>query len=124
MKSLSSAFNCASVQAALKAQRDSVGKQTKPCHYVNEVKLLRYALTGSASTACDFSNPPAERLQITRRVICLNRRLIKAHVPRKERKQACRDFVLKQQAKEMQQSRLNTNSDSPITKSLGTENDQ
>lgn len=80
MKSLSSAFNCASVQAALKAQRDSAGKQTKPCHYVNEVKLLRYALTGSASTACDFSNPPAERLQITRRVICLNRRLIKAHV--------------------------------------------
>ena len=124
MKSLSSAFNCASVQAALKAQRDSVGKQTKSCHYVNEVKLLRYALTGSASTACEFSNPPAERLQITRRVICLNRRLIKAHVPRKERKQACRDFVLKQQAKGLPQAQLNTNNENPLAKSPGIENEK
>ena len=116
--------NCSSVQAELKAQRDSLGKVTKPVHYKNEIGLMRFALTGDCNTKCNFADPPPERSRLTRQVICLNRRLISRHVSFGNRKQACRDFVVKQQAKEMQQSRLNTNSDSPITKSLGIKNDQ
>ena len=40
-------FNCASMQAALKAHRDSLGKQTEQRHYINEVGLVRFALTGN-----------------------------------------------------------------------------
>lgn len=124
MKNPAPNANCASVQAELKAHRDGLGKVTKPVHYKNEIGLMRFALTGDCNTKCNFADPPAERSRVTRQVICLNRRLIRRNVSFGNRKQACRDFVVKQQANEMQQSRLNTNSDSPITKSLGTENDQ
>ena len=124
MKNPAPNANCASVQAELKAHRDGLGKVTKPIHYKNEIGLMRFALTGDCNTKCNFADPPAERSRVTRQVICLNRRLIRRNVSFGNRKQACRDFVVKQQANEMQQSRLNTNSDSPITKSLGTENDQ
>ena len=84
------------MQAALKARRDSLGKQTKPHHYSNEIGLLRFALTGNAKAACNFANPPIGRKRITRRVICINTRLIEAHVPYEQRKADCRAFVLKQ----------------------------
>lgn len=96
MKRQASPFNCASMQATLKAQRDSLGKETKPHHYSNEIGLLRFALTGNAKAACNFANPPIGRKRITRRVICMNTRLIEAHVPYEQRKADCRAFVLKQ----------------------------
>ena len=95
MKRSTSPFNCASMQAALKAYRDSLGKETKPHHYSNEIGLLRFALTGNAKDTCNFANPPNGHKRITRRVICMNTRLIEAHVPYEQRKKDCRAFVLK-----------------------------
>ncbi len=96
MKRSTSPFNCASMQAALKAERDSLGKQTKPHHYSNEIGLLRFALTGNSRADYDLAHPPIGRKRITRRVICMNTRLIEAHVPYEQRKADCREFVLKQ----------------------------
>ena len=95
MKRQASPFNCASMQAALKAQRDSLGKETKPHHYINEIRLIRFAMTGDSKQAYDLSNTPREHMTMLRRVICMNQRLIGMHVPYALRKQACRDFVLK-----------------------------
>lgn len=83
------------MQTALKKHRDSLGKETKPHHYINELHLIKFAMTGDSKQAYDLSNPPREHLTTLRRVICMNRRLIGLHVPYALRKQACRDFVLK-----------------------------
>ena len=88
-------LNIDSVQTALKKYRDSLGKETKPHHYINELRLIKFAMTGDNKQAYDLSNPPREHLTTLRRVICMNRRLIGMHVPYALRKQACRDFVLK-----------------------------
>jgi len=124
MKNPAPNANCASVQAELKAHRDGLGKVTKPVHYKNEIGLMRFALTGDCNTKCNFADPPAERSRLTRQVICLNRRLIRMHVPYKSRKQACREFVLKQQAKGLPQLQLNTNNENPLAKSPGIENEK
>ena len=91
--------NIASVQAALKLQRDSIGKETKPCHYMNEVRLLRHALSGDVKTPLHLKTMTGVENWLTRRVICYNRRLIRAHVSYKLRKQACRQLVLKYDSK-------------------------
>ena len=95
MKNPKQNINIGSVQTALKKYRDSLGKETKPHHYINELRLIRFAITGDAKQVYDLSNPPREQLTTVRRVICMNRRLIGMHVPYAQRKQACRDFVLK-----------------------------
>ena len=92
------ATNISSVQTALKKHRDSLGKETKPHHYINELRLSRFAMTGDSMQAYDLSNPPHEHMTTLRRVICKDRRLIGIHVPFALRKQACRDFVLKKMA--------------------------
>jgi hypothetical protein len=84
-----------SVQTALKNYRDSIGKETNPYHFINEIRLIRYALTGDGRRHCDFNNLHREQQHVLRRVICLNRRLIKLHVDYKLRKHACRYLVLK-----------------------------
>jgi hypothetical protein len=88
-------LNIGSIQTALKKHRDSLGKETKQHHYINELRLIKFAMTGDSKQAYDLSNPPREHLTMLRRVICMNRRLIGMHVPYALRKQACRDFVLK-----------------------------
>ena len=93
--------NCASMQAALKAHRDSLGKQTEQRHYINEVGLVRHALTGNSRADYNLANPPAGRKRITRRVICTNTRLISEHVAFHLRKQACRELVLKYKAQSL-----------------------
>ena len=95
MKNSKLNINIGSVQTALKKYRDSLGKETKPHHYINELRLIRFAMTGDSMQAYDLSNPPREHLSTLRRVICKNRQLIGMHVPYALRKQACRDFVLK-----------------------------
>ena len=88
-------LNISSVQTALKNYRNSLGKETKPHHYINELRLIRFSMTGGSKQAYDLSNPPREHLRTLRRVICINRRLIRLHVSYALRKQACRAFVLK-----------------------------
>jgi len=93
------AINFSSVQKALKEIRDSTGKEINPCHYMNVIGLVRYAITGNFKTHFDLKNLNGKLRWIARRVICLNRRLIRLHVRFKDRKQACREFVLKHQTK-------------------------
>ena len=95
MKRPSITTNISSVQTALKKHRDSLGKETKPHHYVNEVNLIELAMTGDSKQKYDLSNPPREHLTTLRRVICMSRRLIGLNVDYAQRKQSCRDFVLK-----------------------------
>ena len=92
-------FNIGSVQTALKQQRDSIGKETNPCHYMNEIGLIRYAMTGNFKSPFVLNSLKGKEKWIARRVICLNRRLIRLHVRFKDRKDACREFVLKSQTK-------------------------
>lgn len=99
MKNRQLSLNISSVQRALKQQRDSDGKETDPYHFMNEVGLIRYAITGDFKTHFDLKNLNGKQRWIARRVICLNRRLIRLHVRFKDRKQACREFVLKHQTK-------------------------
>jgi hypothetical protein len=91
-------IDISSVQRALKQQRDRDGKETNPCHYMNEVGLIRFALAGDFTKPFDLKILTGEQLLMARRVICLNRRLIRLHVRYEDRKQACREFVLKHQA--------------------------
>ena len=95
MKRLKLNLNIASIQTALKKYRDSLGKETRQHHYINELRLIKFAMTGDSKQKYDLSNPPREHLTTLRRVICMNQRLIEMHVPYALRKQACRDFVLK-----------------------------
>jgi hypothetical protein len=88
-------LNIDTVQTALKSHRESLGKETLPCHYINEIRLIRYAVFGNGKSPCTLISLPREKLHIARRVICLNRRLIKLHVSYKVRKKACRELVLK-----------------------------
>lgn len=99
MKNSNSQINLSVMQTALKQQRESIGKETSPCHYMNEIGLVRYAITGNFKTHFDLKNLNGKLRWIALRVICLNRRLIRLHVRFKDRKQACREFVLKHQTK-------------------------
>jgi hypothetical protein len=101
MKSQTSPSGCASMQAALKAYRDSLGKQTEQRHYINEVGLLRYALTGNSRADYDLANPPIGRKRITRHIICLNTSLIAEGVAFEQRKRICREIVLKYKAQSL-----------------------
>ena len=95
----SSTLNIAAVQTALKNHRDSIGKDTLPRHYINEVSLIHFAVVGNCKPPCDLKSLPREKMHIVRRVICLNIRLINLHVSYEDRKQACRELVLKYEAK-------------------------
>jgi hypothetical protein len=56
-------------------------------------------VVGNCKQPCDLKSLPREKMHIVRRVICLNIRLIKLHVSYKDRKQSCRELVLKYEAK-------------------------
>ena len=101
MKRQTCSINCASMQAALKAHRDSLGKQTEPRHYINEVGLLRCALTGNSRADYDLANPPIGRKRITRHIICINTSLIAAGVAFDQRKRICREIALKYEAQSL-----------------------
>jgi len=92
-------FNIGSVQTALKDHRSSIGKETKPCHYMNEIRLFCFALTGNCKSPFDMKNLTGKQRWIASRVICCNRRLIRLHVDYKIRKEACRSLVLKLESK-------------------------
>lgn len=101
MKLSTSPSGCASMQAALKAFRDNLGKQTEQCHYINEIGLVRNALTGNSKADYDLANPPIGRKRITCHIICLNTSLIAAGVEFERRKRICREIALKYGAKSL-----------------------
>lgn len=95
MKNAYSTIDLSIMQATLKAYRQSLGKDTKPYHYGNEVRLINSAVTGN-SHGCYRNLPITRKLsRAIRRVVCLNMRLIKLHVQYPDRKKSCRDLFLK-----------------------------
>ena len=95
MKRAPSHVDLSVMQTALKDHRHSLGKETEQRHYVNEVRLINFAVTGN-SHGC-YRNLPITRelTRAIRRVVCRNSRLIKLHVPYADRKKSCRDLFLK-----------------------------
>ena len=87
------------MQTTLRDYRKSLGKETQSYHYMNEVRLLRHALSGDVKTSFHLKTMTGVENWLARRVICYNRRLIRAHVSYKLRKQACRQLVLKYESK-------------------------
>ena len=92
-------FNIGLVQNAIKNYHDSIGKETKPHHFINEARLVRFAMTGSFKATFDYKNLTREQQRMLRRVLCMDCRLIKSHVDYKLRKEACRELVTKNQRK-------------------------
>jgi hypothetical protein len=92
MKNAPSHIDLSAMQAALKDHRRSLGKETEPHHYANEVRLINFAVTGN-SRGC-YRNLPItpELTRAIRRVVCQNIKLIKLHVPHPDRKKSCRDL--------------------------------
>jgi hypothetical protein len=92
-------LDISSVQTALKNHRDSIGKLTLPRHYINEIRLIHFAVVGNSKPPCDLKSLPRDKLHLARRAACKNIQLIKLHVSYEDRKQACRETVLKYEAK-------------------------
>ena len=91
-------LDLSAMQRELKYRRESIGKETKPHHYKNEIFLVRYALVGNCKSHIDINNLTGKQRWIASRAICCNRRLIRMHASYKARKQACRDLALKLQS--------------------------
>ncbi len=83
------------MQTALKVYRHSLGKETKPHHYANEVRLINFAVTGSREGCYRHLHLNRELSRAIRRVVCLNMQLIQLHVQYQDRKQSCRSLFLK-----------------------------
>jgi hypothetical protein len=99
MIKIKSKLDISSVQTALKNHRDSIGKLTLPRHYINEIRLIHFAVVGNSKPPCDLKSLPREKLHLARLAACKNIQLIKLHVSYEDRKQACRETVLKYEAK-------------------------
>ena len=97
----SSTLNIAAVQTALKNHRDSIGKETLDRNYINEIRLIYHSVVGNCKPPCTLNNLPREKLHLARRAACKNIQLIKLHVSYKDRKQACRELVLKYETKSL-----------------------
>ena len=95
MKNAPSPIDLTAMQAALKDHRHGLGKDTKPYHYANEVRLIKFAVTGNSHGCYRNLTTSRELTSAIRRVVCRNSRLIKLHVPYPDRKKSCRDLFLK-----------------------------
>jgi hypothetical protein len=97
----STILDIAAVQTALKNYRDSIGKETQPRHYINEIRLIYFSVVGNCKPPCDLKSLPRHKLHLARRAACKNIQLIKLHVSYEDRKQACRETILKYEAKSL-----------------------
>jgi len=95
MKNAPSTIDLSAMQAALKDIRHGLGKDTEQRHYVNEVRLINFAVTGNSLGCYRNSSITRELSRTIKRVVCLNSRLIKLRVQYQDRKKSCRDLFLK-----------------------------
>lgn len=82
-----------SVHAALQAYRQSIGKETNPHHYKNEVCLMSFAMNGDSKVLFSLKHSSHEEANLYSSVICMNQWLIHAQMTYEQRKVACRAFV-------------------------------
>ena len=90
-------INIGSVETALNYSRESIGKVTLP----REICMIYFAVMGNCKPPCDLNSFPRENLRLARRAACKKIQLLKLHVSYKDRKQACRELVLKYEAKSL-----------------------
>jgi hypothetical protein len=95
MKHATLPIDLSAMQTTLKDYRQSIGKETKPHHYANEVRLINFAVTGSRQGCYRHLHLTRELSRAIRRVVCLNMQLIQLHVQYHDRKQSCRSLFLK-----------------------------
>jgi phage regulator Rha-like protein len=84
------------VSDMLQEVRADAGKATKPHIFINESKLLRFALTGSESAKWERDNLSRDDLRLLGKVERLDMRLIAREVPFHDRKAACRTLVMQE----------------------------
>jgi hypothetical protein len=78
------------VHAALKSYRDSIGKPTQKHHYINEVRLIHYSITGRTQAVSDIKSATRLKRRLFSTVLFMNRHLITSGVDYQLRKQVCR----------------------------------
>lgn len=91
--------NMRAVHAALKSYRDSIGKTTQKHHYINEVRLINYSLTGRTQAVNDIKSATRLKRKLYSKVLFMNRHLITCGVDYQLRKQVCRQVVENQKGK-------------------------
>jgi phage regulator Rha-like protein len=84
------------VSDMLQEVRADAGKATKPHVFINESKLLRFALTGSESAKWERDNLSRDDLRLLGKVERLDMRLIAREVSFHDRKAACRTLVMQE----------------------------
>lgn len=84
---------------ALKSYRDSIDKPTHRHHYINEVRLLHFSLTGRNQAITDIKPTTRVKRKIFAQVLCMNRQLISQGIDYQLRKQVCRQIVENQKNK-------------------------
>ena len=99
MKNYPDLSNIKSVHAVLQAHRQSIGKETNRHHYKNEVCLMSFAMNGDSKVLFSVKHASHQEVNLYRRVVCMNRRLIHAQIAYGIRKLACRSFVERHLAK-------------------------
>lgn len=78
----------------LQEVRADAGKDTKPHVFINESRLIRFAMTGRESAKWDRDSLSRDELKLLGQVERLDMRLIARGVPFVERKAACRAMAL------------------------------
>lgn len=89
------------VHAALKSYRDSIGKLTQKHHYINEVRLVHYAVTGRTQAVSDIKSATRLKRKLYSAVLCINCQLISKGVDYQLRKQVCRQVFENQKTKSL-----------------------
>jgi len=87
------------VHAALKSYRDSIGKPTQKHHYINEVRLIYYAITGRNQAVSDIKSVTRLKRKLYAQILCINCQLISEGVDYQLRKQVCRQVFQNQKTK-------------------------
>jgi phage regulator Rha-like protein len=80
----------------LKEVRAEVGKESAAHVFINESKLLRFAMTGAESAKWDRDHLSRDDLRLLGRVERLDMRLLAKGVSFKDRKAACRALVIEE----------------------------
>ena len=88
MKNIADPSNIKSVHAALKAYRQSLGKDTNRHHHQNENRLMSFAMNGDSKVLFSMKHASHQEVNLYRRVVCMNRRLIHAQIAYGTRKLA------------------------------------
>lgn len=81
------------VHDALRSYRESIGKPTERHHFVNEARLIRYAISGRSQVVSDIMPVTRAQRKLFKRVIDMNRQLISEGVNYQLRKLVCRQMV-------------------------------